>query len=56
MLYRVTVECEVIVEAESREVAEERAVGEAYNDAHVNTTVLDLTVPCDGEGEEIVGA
>lgn len=55
MFYRVTVECEVIVEAESAEVAEEQAVGVAYNDAHahMNTTVLDLTVPCNKDGEEI---
>lgn len=54
-LYRVTVECEAIVEAKSASEAEDKVLDEPvrYVRPVRGITVLDQTVPCDKHGEEM---
>lgn len=52
MLYRVTVESIVIVEAKNIEDAEAKVMSNP-DVGHQDGRVLDLTVPCDKDGLEI---
>lgn len=52
-LYRVTVECEILVEGVSADDAENKVLIAPHARWHQRTIVLDQTVECDENGEEI---